>query len=380
MANTSPLVVGMGGGTFVAISNDNFDEINEENQLHMSDNTIHSPDLVFKFDFDIDEDGVWLLTNTNVPSSVNQYIALFTTTANCISNQTIRVNGATAIPLLSSNVEPILADTIQASLEFPYTVYIVVDKELSKAFFKMGGQKQPDPPENFTFLQTFTTSATWTVPITGWYKIHVIGKGGTGGKGGDRHNLGWYTGAGGGGGGGGGLAISVVYLQSGTEIIIDITSAHTSFNNTIVATSGSDGGNAYYTTAGVGGSGGTAVGGNTVNLSGQSGKNGAAGKKVLESSPSTTHESKYGGIGGGGSNPLSQSKYYSTPAVPSTAATNFISGRAGKSPVTGTSTNPLYGGSGSGGSGSGYGGIADNSSFGGTGAIGGIVIELGEDI
>lgn len=56
----------------------------------------------------------------------------------------------------------------------------------------------PAAPTSWTFLETIKTSITWIVPETGWYKIHVIGKGGSGGDAGDGSSTGNNNGGGGG--------------------------------------------------------------------------------------------------------------------------------------------------------------------------------------
>lgn len=135
----------------------------------------------------------------------------------------------------------------------------------------------------------FLASTTFTAPISGWYRVTVIGKGGNGGKGSDYS--GNYDGYGGGGGGGGGVAASLLYLTIGQALDIKITSNYAKVDG-IQANSGSDGGDATSGSSGKSGSGGyggSAIGGTLFNYTGRAGSGG--GK--------TRTGAKGGGVGNG---------------------------------------------------------------------------------
>ena len=88
----------------------------------------------------------------------------------------------------------------------------------------------------------FTSSGTWSVPITGTYQVICIGKGGSGGNGGSYTGTDRYKAAAGAGGGAGGIGVCVESFTAGAGIPIEITDSNTTFNTDwVVATAGESG-------------------------------------------------------------------------------------------------------------------------------------------
>lgn len=100
------------------------------------------------------------------------------------------------------------------------------------------------------FNQVFTSSGTFTAPISGWYGFYVVGAGGAGG------GAGGYDAPGGApvaqGGSAGGSAVKIAYVASGTSIVVTIGAG------------GNAPGNQFWGNAATGNAGGvtTVVGGN----------------------------------------------------------------------------------------------------------------------
>lgn len=213
-------------------------------------------------------------------------------------------------------------------------------------------------------------SFTFTAESAGLYRFHVIGKGGNGIPSG-------YTGAGGGtggtggyGGAGGGYAIHEVRLTAGEQCQIEIGSnAKTTLickGSTVEAT---DGGGSYNAV-------GKASGGNISNVNGAEGSRGGTG------GGGTSGDNLYrsGGAGGMGAKSVGQYQanggkggagaYDSWPRSTPNPPHSKRSGVAGESPVN---TDTQIGGAGGGGGAPA--GLASGGAN-GTGATGGVVIEV----
>lgn len=157
--------------------------------------------------------------------------------------------------------------------------------------------EEPIPPEPeasaYTWNKTITTAQDLIIDTTGWYKIYVIGNGGSAGRSIDRYcydcrygndYAGDYLGpANGGSGGLGGYAVHQVYLKNGNVIKISTDSTKWQVEvggNIIYATHGGAGGAGQITGSsstgfsrvhGAGGTAGTASGGNLINHDGVAG-------------------------------------------------------------------------------------------------------------
>lgn len=190
------------------------------------------------------------------------------------------------------------------------------------AFLSSGGI--PPEPTNWATLSTYTSSATWTCPKDGWYRFHVIGKGGNGGDGGGLKLHSYintetsdgttstgtltdnYYAPSGGGGGAGGYAVTVVYIKKGQTVPITIGSSaqietEIGVTKATYGYSGSAGELVLYSDApsaspGTFGNGGTATGGNVKNEKGKYGSAGKAGGRNSDKYPTQTYAS--GGAGG----------------------------------------------------------------------------------
>lgn len=230
-------------------------------------------------------------------------------------------------------------------------------------------------PVRFNYLQSVLSSASYTVTIPGWYRIHVVGSGGTGGQGGRARTGNDRTGtaisSGGSSGSTGAYAIHDVFLPYGTQIITTISSTESKvivLNNTVIAKNGVNGNKGNEMDNGVSSpdaadavepnsaAGATASGGSVINISAVPGN---PSKYVYRSRIDTWSD------GGEGS-------YIPYALAAYTPKTNTPSGE------NAPSSSILLGGAGAGGN-----GIAtDNTSWrdgkpGGIGGIGGVVIERG---
>lgn len=150
----------------------------------------------------------------------------------------------------------------------------------------------PAEPTEYTLIETYTASQSWTAPEDGYFKIEVFGASGKGGKAYAyyRDNKYYYWGNGGGGGGGGGYACSNIKLKKGDVIAIvsgavgsdstaTINSSLESYSKMTV-TSGANGTDSSIPNdlyEGKGGAGGVASGGNVANANGGDGSDGGHG-------------------------------------------------------------------------------------------------------
>ena len=121
---------------------------------------------------------------------------------------------------------------------------------------------------NNSYIFEGTSTRNWTVPFTGYYKIIVVGAGGTGASKGifsgssmvDKETA---------GGGAGGVAIKTMRLGAGDDYIISISSGDVWFDDVMTANGGSNGTSS-------GGTGGTATGGD-FNYTGGNGSSSSGG-------------------------------------------------------------------------------------------------------
>ncbi len=299
----------------------------------------------------------------------DKFVLTFVPHAAVLDNAVIVVRKSAETPEEQSTVIPIVTNENEAigSDAFAATTMVMLTVGGGRAFFKMGGKGKP--PENWQFYEAITETGLWTSSKNQWIRVHVIGPGGTGGRGGLATQ---YTGesktnSGGGGGGasGGGLAISTLYVKAGVSIACTLTTALTSFGDHGTALRGVNGGaggagkSNQWKGAGIGGikgtPGGTASGGNIINKVGLDGINGGDGINYTDSTGP--------GVGAKGSPRLEGSPYYSI--------------QAGENGVGKTLDGdvPTFGGGGGGGKGSNnY--STQNYQTGGVGAPGGIVIEI----
>lgn len=138
----------------------------------------------------------------------------------------------------------------------------------------------------------YTSSATWTVPYTQWYEIHIVGTGGAGGDGGTGGlgpNYSTYRGGAGGGGGSGGHTAGRYLLTVGTKIPLTIGDS-TTFGDTA---------DAFYMSVSKGRNGGN--GGNAIPDSFEDGVGGSAGARGPVTSAGNLPVSSAGNAGGKGS-------------------------------------------------------------------------------
>lgn len=144
---------------------------------------------------------------------------------------------------------------------------------------------------------TGTISENWVVPESGDYLITVIGKGGDGGSSFYESGYESISAAGGSAGGTGAWCQSVIKLSKGASIPITVNTSLSSFGSYLSATAGENGrvGSSTYASSPLpGGSGGTASGGNQMNVAGIAG-----GSSVKADGQSYYHN-------GGTSNPVPQ--------------------------------------------------------------------------
>lgn len=134
-------------------------------------------------------------------------------------------------------------------------------------------------PTSWKYYTAYTSSGSFYVFQSGYYRIYCIGRCGDGGE----SN---YQYAGAGGGGSGGISISNLNLSYGDTVSISIASGNCSFGPYLSATGGGDG-----SPWGPGGAGGNASGGNVANYTGFSGGDGG---------PQGSQDGRSGSIGGNG--------------------------------------------------------------------------------
>lgn len=177
---------------------------------------------------------------------------------------------------------------------------------------------QPESNEDYTLIDTYTTSQTWTAPEDGWYKIEVHGASGKGGNAGKSAGdvSGAYYFSTGSGGGGSGYACSIVKLNQNDSVVLTcgatgndtlaiINSTHPEENShTLKVTSGGNGSNSGNSQKAVnGGSGGIGSGGNIEYGNGSSGsKNTYSTLKTNWSGTGATGGNPYNSNGNAGGN------------------------------------------------------------------------------
>lgn len=150
-------------------------------------------------------------------------------------------------------------------------IYIGIDnkaRKVKKAYIGIGGKARlfyssfPAEPTEYTLVNTYSSSTTYTATEDGYYKIILQGPSGNGGKaawyGFDSTDGYYYQCLGSGGGGGGaGCAISIVKMNKGDSVIYNhanvgnqasvyINSSIETYSNMLVS-SGSNGGDGYTT-------------------------------------------------------------------------------------------------------------------------------------
>lgn len=191
---------------------------------------------------------------------------VFTATADFVAGDTVTVDGTAYEIQLSSGDAP--ADKLFVS---GASVAVVVDKGNKKINFKSaGGVKLPAGTWVIVkgYVSVNNVSEDFVAPVSGNYRVTVVGAGGKGASSddsGDPHNTG-------GGGGSGGWARSVLYLGENATIKITCNTGVSSFGSYLSATCGGNA-NPY----GNGGKAGTAKGGNDKNYNGVAGKTGDTG-------------------------------------------------------------------------------------------------------
>ncbi len=93
--------------------------------------------------------------------------------------------------------------------------------------YPMNAGFRPGPiPTTWNYLNSYISSATWTAPDHGWYKIFAWGSSGNGVGGGSPTQQGGelYSGDGGRGGNSGGFSAHQFWCKKGTTIPISISS------------------------------------------------------------------------------------------------------------------------------------------------------------
>lgn len=202
------------------------------------------------------------------------------------------------------------------------TMYFGVDnvaRKVKKAYIGVGGKARvwwsgfPEEPTEYTLINTYSSSTTFTAPEDGWYQIELFGRSGAGGKGA------YYVGsdiqdssvAGGGGGGGGAYCCSnkiklnkgdTITIVIGTTCTVTITATTGETYSVMKCTTGANGGAgsaaSSSATGGSGGNGGTASGGNVSNISGGSGGKGSTKTSPVQDPSYNRIWSASGGSGG----------------------------------------------------------------------------------
>lgn len=174
----------------------------------------------------------------------------------------------------------------------------------------------PPEPTSWSLVEQITSSKTFVVPETGWFKFVLVAKSGDGGNSGYISNGSYSSAASGGSGGSGGICVSKHGISKGKSISIVFQNGNISILPLdLQVTAGANGSNgiAYNVSnadAGKGGSSGRASGGNILNQSGRIGNNGAVDKGYNSSDSisafggapvSTTADGETTKSGGGGS-------------------------------------------------------------------------------
>lgn len=229
---------------------------------------------------------------------------VFTATADFVAGDTLTVDGdsyTAQMPDGEAAPDKLFTSGVSVS--------VVVDKTGKKVNFKSaGGVKLP--AGTWVIVKGYTSGAgevseTFTAPISGTYRITVVGAGGRGGRGDADDSV---TG---GGGGSGGWACSTLYLSKGGEEQITCNASVSSFGAHLSATGGGDG------SLGTGGTKGTATGGNVRTVQGIKGKDGVSditgkggnGAAVASYSLNSLLSDAYGEGGRGSSSVFMTGKY-----------------------------------------------------------------------
>ena len=211
--------------------------------------------------------------------------------------------GATGSKTIACNVSTITINVTLAEDSITFTASDTTTSSTVNAHYHVfcepaedteGGETefpaQPESTADYTLIDSYTDSQTWTAPEDGWYLVEVHGASGDGGLPAvyeyeDDDSV-YYNMATGGSGAGSGYAASVVKLAAGdvvaltvgdvgetTGAVFNATSGE-SYNSISVAPGG-NGGNASasasYTTGGAAGAAGAVSGGNIDNVSGSNG-------------------------------------------------------------------------------------------------------------
>lgn len=236
--------------------------------------------------------------------------------------------------IISHKVEGVANDVTHYTRIFPVNKKGHAQSELDGQIASALTNAFPTEPTEYILLETVTASQTWTAPADGYYQIDVHG--GTG-KGGNSYGSAIYNAdsdnptydaRSGGGSGGSAYASSLIKMNKGDQLEIVCGTLYqnttVSFNSSfedytqIVCSSSTAGRDATSSTAGVGGAGGTASGGNHSNINGGSGK---IGSKVNNTANYVS--------GGSGGSPAHTEGNYGTSGARAEPAKR-VTGSAGK--------------------------------------------------
>lgn len=237
--------------------------------------------------------------------------------------------------------------------------------------------------QNKVFRQIcITQSLTFTVPQTGTYLVTCVGHGGKG-----SHLPAFYSyvrasGA------SGAIAKSKLSLTQGQQIEVTVTSALSSFGNYLSATAGADGGGAAAP------SGGTASGGNMINVNGIDGLATTYGGYGASTALTTPNATNWGSInsayrGGAGYNPFTGAQSNGGDVLTGKAAVTTTpskgqngGGKSGyvSSPASGDPSVVVGGGGAGFGGGGGTGGGEALSVISPEGGAGAVMIEYFEEV
>ena len=163
---------------------------------------------------------------------------------------------------------------------------------------RRGGTGIP-PSVAYPIVAILTQSGTWTVLRSGTYRVTCIGSGGKAymARTPSSASYLWVYG----GGGGGGIAESILNLSKSQQITITVDEAISSFDNMESATAGNDAPqtSTIYSEMNnmgkqLGGSGGTATGGNIGNYDGYAGYINNNNYAFVKTGGGTSEKSKYG--------------------------------------------------------------------------------------
>ena len=275
---------------------------------------------------------------------------VFTATADFAAGDTVTVDGeeyAVQMPDGESAPDKLFTSGVSVS--------VVVDKAGKKVNFKSaGGVKLP--AGTFVIVKTFLSSGTFIVPISGKYKITVIGKGGNGGKSSEYDGSYWYSSSGA-GGGAGGAGVLTIDLEKNDTFQVTVTSSISSFGSLISATAGKNGEDGVEDVEAAGGKAGT-VSGYTEILSSTDGGNGSDSSTTNNGGNGGSCWGVSGGLGGTADVGWQTKGYHSSGYNKILGFTAFGTGGGGGGTYYGTTRN------------------ADDIHAGGAGGPGVVIIEL----